>query len=89
MGYIKAFTASWCRPCGAIKKELAVLESDKGVKIEYYDIEQFEEETKVNNVMSVPTLLYVKDGIEMGRTSGLLPHVVILNKLEQLTGNGN
>ena len=81
MKYIKAYTATWCGPCKMIKKELAKLESENNIKVEYRDVDEFRQEALDLGIKSVPTLLYMEGDIEILRTTGYSPGKNILDKL--------
>jgi thioredoxin 1 len=74
------FSASWCTPC---KVMTATLKDAEGVK--EIDIDQNRELAIEYNVRSVPTLVFLKDGVEVERTKGIIPLVQyneIINRLK-------
>lgn len=73
------FSASWCTPCKVMS---ATLKDAEGIK--EIDIDQNRELAIEYNVRSVPTLVFLKDGVEVERTKGIIPLVQyqeIINRL--------
>jgi thioredoxin 1 len=58
------FFATWCGPCKMIAPVLEELDQDMGnqVKIVKIDVDQNQETANKFGIMSIPTLLVMKDG---------------------------
>lgn len=58
------FFATWCGPCKMIAPVLEELDQDMGnqVKIVKIDVDQNQETANKFSIMSIPTLLVMKDG---------------------------
>ncbi|MCM3731203.1 thioredoxin [Fictibacillus nanhaiensis] len=58
------FFATWCGPCKMIAPVLEELDQDMGnqVKIVKIDVDQHQETANKFGIMSIPTLLVMKDG---------------------------
>lgn len=54
------FSATWCGPCKMLESELESIE-DK-IKIVKVDIDKFQKLTQEYRIMSVPTIVFFKDG---------------------------
>lgn len=54
------FYATWCGPCKMLESELESIE-DK-IKIVKVDIDKFQKLTQEYRIMSVPTMVFFKDG---------------------------
>lgn len=68
------FEAEWCSQCKALKPTLdRVLKNYPDVELVKVDCEIDEEETLRYGIRSMPTLIYLKDNIEVGRLSGAVP----------------
>ena len=79
------FSATWCGPCrmlGPIVEELAT--QMQGVKIGKLDVDQESSIAQQYSIMSVPTLLFFKDGKVMEQMIGVQDKAVIQAKLEEL-----
>lgn len=82
------FSASWCGPCqmmAPIVDEIAE-EYEKNDKIDFLavDIDKNMELSSKYSVMSVPTMLFLKDGEIVETMIGARPKDVITNKIEEL-----
>ena len=78
------FGATWCGPCKMLDplvEELAE-ELQGKVKIVHVDIDNNQNITVQFNVMSVPTLMLVKDGQPIERMTGYKPKNKILDIFE-------
>jgi len=69
------FWATWCGPCKMIAPVLEELNNDLGddAKIVKVDIDQNQELAMKYGVMSIPTLLVLKDGEKVETTVGFQP----------------
>ena len=67
------FWAGWCGPCKILSPVVEEVASEvKGVKFGKVDIEKEGELAQRFQVMSIPTLIYYKDGEQVNRTTGAL-----------------
>lgn len=76
------FWASWCGPCKMIApfiEEIANERSD--IKVCKINVDEEPELAVKYQVMSIPTLLVIKDGKEVKRSMGAMPKDRILNLL--------
>ena len=65
------FSASWCQPCKALAGSLKYVDFGD-VTLKEYDIEENTEEATKFAIRGVPTLILIKDGLEVKRKSGVL-----------------
>jgi len=65
------FSASWCQPCKSLAGNLKYVDFGD-VTLKEYDIEENTEEAQKFSIRGVPTLVLVKDGVELKRKSGVL-----------------
>ncbi|MCL2861573.1 MAG: thioredoxin family protein [Firmicutes bacterium] len=67
-----AFTAPWCPPCRALKPLLEEFAEDNASGANFYNVNIDDESalTRENGVMSVPTVLVFKNGIQTARGNG-------------------
>jgi thioredoxin 1 len=76
------FYAPWCGPCRMLSRSIGELAEEYDfVKI---DIDAQESLKTEYDIMSVPTLVFLKDGIEVKRETGFLPADAIKEILENL-----
>jgi thioredoxin 1 len=74
------FWAPWCAPCKALT---TILED---VEIDSYNIDEEEsaELAKKFSIRNIPTIVFVVDGIEVYRKSGIITKKEYLETLEEL-----
>lgn len=80
------FWATWCQPClklGPIVEELAGDYEGK-VKFGKLNIENEQALAAKYGVMSIPTLLYFKDGEVKNQTVGLMPKKKLIQAVEKV-----
>lgn len=79
------FFATWCGPCKMLSPVLEELAKEKSeIRFIKVDIDQQENLARQYGVMSVPTLLFFKDGVLVGQSVGFLPKEVLKQKIEAL-----
>jgi thioredoxin 1 len=84
MKRILKFEAEWCGQCKALAPILKrVLENHTDITLTTVDIETEEETTLKYNIRNLPTLVFIKDDIEVGRTSGVLTANVLEDKIKE------
>ena len=78
------FFATWCGPCQSLMpviEEIAAERSD--IKVAKIDVGEQRDLARKYRVMSVPTLLVLKNGEVVNRTMGAMPKYEVLSLLEQ------
>ena len=84
MKKILKFEAEWCGQCKALAPILKrVLENHTDIILTTVDIEPEEETPLKYNIRNLPTLIFIKDKIEVGRTSGVLTTDMLENKMKE------
>lgn len=78
------FFASWCGPCRIMKPVIADIEKEYGDKIiiKKIDIDENQEIASKYNVMSIPTILIIKDGQVINQLVGAQPKATIVDAIE-------
>ena len=79
------FWAPWCGPCKMIAPVLEDLDSEIGdkVKIVKLDVDENQETASKFGVMSIPTLIVLKDGEVVDKVVGFQPKEALAERLEQ------
>ncbi len=78
------FFATWCMPCKMMGKVLEdIKKSSKDFEIYKVDIDENEDLSKEFAIMSVPTMILFKDGIEMEKIVGFRSKEDLLEIVEQ------
>lgn len=80
------FSAEWCGPCkrlAPIIEELAG-EFQGKVKVGSVDVDENRESAAKFNIMSVPTMIFFKNGKQVDQMIGLVPKKNLQDKLKAL-----
>ena len=79
------FTAAWCAPCRAMTPILTGLARDYAGRLELQEIDVDHEQVLAQqyNVRSMPTLVLVRDGREVGRVVGLRPRNFVAGMIDR------
>lgn len=84
MKKILKFEAEWCGQCKALTPILKrVLANHAGITLITVDTETEEETTLKYNIRNLPTLVFIKDNVEVGRISGVLTADMLENKIKE------
>ena len=76
------FWASWCGPCRALSPVIEeIAEENPEIKVCKIDIDEEQELASEFNIMSVPTLLLIKNGKVLKQSVGVKPKNQILEML--------
>jgi thioredoxin 1 len=80
------FYADWCQPCKMMAPTFheAADTYDGKIKFAKVDIEDQRKLALSNKVMSIPTLLFFKDGALIDRVTGVIDQATLARKLEAI-----
>ncbi|MGN0664104.1 MAG: thioredoxin [Negativibacillus sp.] len=80
------FWATWCMPCQALLPVIEELgqELEGSVKIGKVNVDENRDLAKEFRVMSIPTVIFFKDGQEVDRLVGGYPKAKYLERLNAL-----
>lgn len=78
---ILKFSATWCAPCSSLSKTLEDSVFND-IEIVHVDIEEDENQDLVNQyqIRNIPTCIYFKDDVEVGKTVGNISKEKILEQ---------
>jgi thioredoxin 1 len=77
--------AAWCMPCRMLSPVIEELaQEQKGVTFGKLNVDHNRATPMKFGVMSIPTLLYFKNGQLVDKTIGALPKTAIKNRLEKI-----
>ncbi len=77
------FYADWCGPCKMIAPVVeAVSKENEDIKVVKVNVDDAQELAIKFNVMSIPTLVVIKEGQEIKRVVGLVDKTEILNMVK-------
>lgn len=75
------FYTDWCRPCKALAP---ILEELTDIKVCKVNTDTENELAASYNVSAIPCLVFLKDGVEISRMTGLVGKAVLQNKVDLL-----
>lgn len=80
------FTAKWCGPCRVMDPVLHAIEHEYGSRVQLQKIDVDEEPVPVQryNVRSMPTVVFLRDGREVGRIVGSRPRAYVQGVLDRV-----
>ena len=79
------FWAAWCGPCKMLSPTVdEIAQEDSSVVVAKLNVDEFPELAGKHGVMSIPTLMFFKDGVLQDTSIGVVSKNVIKTKLEQL-----
>ncbi len=77
------FWAIWCGPCRLMTPVVEDIAKEMPtVKVYKLNVDDYPELTAKFNIMSIPTILIFKDGVEVEQTVGVVSKSVLANKIK-------
>jgi len=82
------FWAPWCGPCRALSPVLEALERDEAGRLRVGKVNVDEEPALAarHQIMSIPTILFVKDGRVVDKVIGAVPRSTLDAKVQKALG---
>ncbi len=81
---VKKFSAVWCGPCRALSPVMNEIKNQfSNVKFQEYDVDEAYEVAEEYGIRSVPTVVIVKDGVEVNRFVGLQSKLAYTNAINE------
>lgn len=81
---ILKFFGSYCAPCSALKPIVQQVALETGIEVIPYNLDEQEGKFTEFNVRSIPTLIFLKNNLEVGRKVGMLTKDALLKTIEEL-----
>lgn len=80
------FYADWCGPCKMMSPAVSAMEAmyNGKVKIGKLNVDDASDIAEKYNVMSIPTLLFFRDGKVVDTSVGLIPQETLQEKIEAI-----
>lgn len=76
------FWATWCGPCRMIAPILDEISSETGLNVGKVNVDEQIEIARAFGIEAIPTLVFIKNGVETGRVTGYRPK----NELQAIIG---
>ena len=67
------FYATWCGPCNMLAPVIEELDKQTNIKILKVDVDELGDIAREFRIMSIPTLIVIKDGKMIKREMGYMP----------------
>jgi thioredoxin 1 len=81
---VKRFSAVWCGPCRALAPVMEGIKAGHSdVVFETIDVDVDHEQASKYGIRSVPTVVFVKDGVEVDRLAGVNAKMTYENKINE------
>jgi thioredoxin 1 len=87
---ILQFSAEWCGPCkmlSPIMLKLSEANTDNDVLIGKINVDTNSDLGSKYGVRNIPTLIFLKDGVEVERSAGLKTQVMLQEMIDNLLSN--
>jgi thioredoxin 1 len=81
---VKKFSAAWCGPCRALAPVMNEIKGQfENVKFTDYDVDVAFNEATEYGIRSVPTVVLIKDGVEINRFTGMSSKMAYVNAINE------
>lgn len=77
------FFTNWCAPCRTLSPILEEVTKELNIELDKIDIDENDEVAEFYNVRSIPTLIFIKDKVEIGRHVGMIQKDKLIEKIKQ------
>jgi len=85
MRQVLKFSANWCQPCKMLAPAYAsFIEAYPDIEFQSIDVEENRELTEEFSIKSVPTVVFLKDGVEVKRLVGVQSKITYIETLDTL-----
>ena len=78
------FGAKWCSACKVMSPILDEIEKEFKIEVRKIDVDEDVDIMEDYNIRSIPTLVFILDGREVGRHVGSISKVNLINKINSL-----
>lgn len=79
------FYADWCGPCNSLAPVIDVIASNNpDLTVLKINVDEYPDLAEKHGVLSIPTLLFIKDGLTVDTSIGVVSENVIQTKIEML-----
>lgn len=83
MKEILKFEAKWCVQCKVFSPIINDIVKNTDITLTNIDVEENELLTNQYNIRNLPTIIFLKDDKEVGRSTGILTKEALSNKIKE------
>lgn len=76
--------ADWCAPCKTLSPILEEVGKELDIVIDKINIDDNDAVVDNYQIRSIPTLIFIKGGVEIGRHSGMIQKDRLIDKIKTL-----
>ena len=80
---IKYFSAVWCQPCKMFSPIFDKAMMETGVNYQKIDVDNNKDIAINYGIMSVPTLIFERDGVVVNKRTGVCSHKELVTMIER------
>jgi thioredoxin 1 len=81
---ILKFSMIRCGPCAALKPIIDQVKQETGIEVVSYDADAHEKIFDQYGIRAAPTLIFLKNNLEVGRKIGMMTKETLLKTIEEL-----
>lgn len=81
---ILKLSSSYCAPCRALIPIIQQVKQEMNLDVISYDADEHESVFTQYNVRAVPTLIFLKNGLEVARKTGMMTKDALVKTIEEL-----
>jgi thioredoxin 1 len=81
---IHKYSGTFCAPCRALAPIIKEVAQEMGIEVVNFDADEHESQFAQNSVRSVPTLIFMKNNLEVRRETGMMTKDKLKGIIEEL-----
>jgi len=80
--------ADWCAPCKMLEPVIEELDEEmKDIKFLKLNVDENQEKAGEYGIMSIPTMLFFKDGKKIEQFAGFMPKEILKERITEIFSN--
>ena len=77
------FSTQTCQPCKMFKPVVQSVATETGITVNFIDAHENSAMASAYSITSVPTLIFIKDGVTVHRMTGVTGKQTLMNQIQQ------